>query len=398
MLAKTSDLRELARMVGYDPATFWRDANFRRADLSGQDLTGMDMLAATLPHARDTFAARGATEHHDNPAISAGTYLDQGLSALARAREEWPQAANHLTTALDAFRQAVDTYLTIPDPAGEAEARRALAETLLLHAYAKPKGAKDALRTAEYELRKATELLEALEDAEGVARCWDARGMALRVKSRMQDEVPALETLRQAQSCFETSAKHGASALLQVRKMSVSREIAMLAERSKSAERNILVSQFEQLERIRSPITGRILAHVAAAAQIEHSAHRLTLAQIADQLLVSRAREGIRDHLVSGTRTARILRWIEAQRCLTDLDTLIPTMGKVPDEYPAVEKLEAGRSEAMRRAQGLAGGGRYASARADLGALLLISRSLTGRSRATLRPKTFLALWKISHR
>jgi formylglycine-generating enzyme required for sulfatase activity len=42
MEAKTDDLRELARIAGYDPADFYRGTPMNGADLRGQDLTGME--------------------------------------------------------------------------------------------------------------------------------------------------------------------------------------------------------------------------------------------------------------------------------------------------------------------------------------------------------------------
>src|SRR5262245_48793315 len=40
--AETSDLRELARLAGGDPRTFYRGANLDGVDFSGQDVSGME--------------------------------------------------------------------------------------------------------------------------------------------------------------------------------------------------------------------------------------------------------------------------------------------------------------------------------------------------------------------
>ena len=47
LMADTEDLRELAKIAGYDYQTFYRGANFRGADLSHQDLEGVDLSRAT---------------------------------------------------------------------------------------------------------------------------------------------------------------------------------------------------------------------------------------------------------------------------------------------------------------------------------------------------------------
>ena len=44
--AETDDLTELARMVGAEPKTFYRGANFRCADLSSEDLSRFDLTGA----------------------------------------------------------------------------------------------------------------------------------------------------------------------------------------------------------------------------------------------------------------------------------------------------------------------------------------------------------------
>lgn len=43
-----ADLRELARIAGADPVTFYRGADLSKADLSGQDLRGLDFTHANL--------------------------------------------------------------------------------------------------------------------------------------------------------------------------------------------------------------------------------------------------------------------------------------------------------------------------------------------------------------
>ena len=88
----TSDLKELARIAGADYKTFYRGANFRSADLSGQDLHEFDLRGANL--------------------ASATLNTDLGSDNIARLREalaslsggnhasQWAKAQNNLGTAL----------------------------------------------------------------------------------------------------------------------------------------------------------------------------------------------------------------------------------------------------------------------------------------------------------
>lgn len=50
--AETSDLGELARMVGADPRVFYRGADFRDADLTDEDLNEFDLTGAQIRRAR----------------------------------------------------------------------------------------------------------------------------------------------------------------------------------------------------------------------------------------------------------------------------------------------------------------------------------------------------------
>lgn len=47
--ADTSDLRELARLAGGNPKTFYRGINVNEVDLSGQNIDGMDFSSLPLP-------------------------------------------------------------------------------------------------------------------------------------------------------------------------------------------------------------------------------------------------------------------------------------------------------------------------------------------------------------
>ena len=49
--AETADLTELARMVGADPKTFYRGADFRSADLSDEDISAFDVMGANVSQA-----------------------------------------------------------------------------------------------------------------------------------------------------------------------------------------------------------------------------------------------------------------------------------------------------------------------------------------------------------
>ncbi|WP_300061651.1 hypothetical protein [uncultured Roseobacter sp.] len=354
MLAETSDLRELARMVGHDPATFWRDANFRQADLSGQDLSGLDISAAMIlpPTAQAASEpARGGPDLAVNSKAVAQDHLVRGLKALDRVLADWPRYEAPLATALDAFRHAVDAHQSLSETAGEAEARYRLAEALLLHAYATPEQAKDAIDSAEYELRKATTILESLGDPDAAALCWDARGMALRFKSRSQEDVVAWESLKRVQSLIETLAEHKAPELVEVRTISVIRERIIRYRNAKSTDRAVLGIQLKQLERIWSPVTGPVPNNIKATALIEYSAHRLTLAEVARQPLGPKALEDIRDMLITAMRSASYLDWIDAQRCLTDLDALQQIPEAPPADADASPTLDAARTEALSRAQ-----------------------------------------------
>ncbi|WP_299678814.1 hypothetical protein [uncultured Roseobacter sp.] len=353
MLAETSDLRALARMVGHDPTTFWRDANFRQADLSGQDLSGLDISAAILPPTAQAASepAPGSPNLADNPKAVAHDHLVRGLKALDRVLADWPHYEAPLANALAAFRLAVDAHQSLSETAGEAEARYRLAEALLLRAYASADHVKDAIDTAEYELRHAKTLREASDDTDRLARYHDAQGMALRLKSRTQEDVAAIDTLTRAQTCFDAMTEHEASARSEIRKMGVFREIFLRGGTTNSADHAILSVHIKELERIWSPVTGPVPAAIAAAAQIEHSAHRLTLAQMTRQPLGTKAREDIRDTLITAMRSASYLDWIEAQRCLTDLDALQQAPDPPPADADASPTLDAARTEALSRAQ-----------------------------------------------
>ncbi len=353
MMAETSDLRELARIAGRDPATFWRDANFRRADLSGQDLRGLDVSAAKYRATKktDPDITTEPPDLPDDPWEWGNHFLTRGLEAMDQALLDWPHADEPLVLALDAFRRSVDAFVSLSDAAGAAGARKRLAEALLLRAHAAPEHAKDAIDTAEYELRKATLGLDPADTSAEAISFWDARGMALRTKSRNQAGDVAVESLKRAQAFFEKFPGQETSALTDIRKMALSREIFLRRARKNNADYATLSMHVTRLERICSPVTGPQPADITAAAQIEYSAHRLTVANVNRIPVGSKAREEIRDTLVTAMRSATYLDWIEAQRCLAELDGLAQAQEAPQPEAASAPTLDAARSEALRRAQ-----------------------------------------------
>jgi hypothetical protein len=48
LTAGTDDLRELASLAGADPTHFYKDANFRKADLRAQDINRISLGATRL--------------------------------------------------------------------------------------------------------------------------------------------------------------------------------------------------------------------------------------------------------------------------------------------------------------------------------------------------------------
>lgn len=51
LLSTTGDLRELAKIAGEDPATFYRCQDLSMCDLRGQDLRGMDLTGTNIENA-----------------------------------------------------------------------------------------------------------------------------------------------------------------------------------------------------------------------------------------------------------------------------------------------------------------------------------------------------------
>ncbi len=67
MEAETADLRDLARIAGYDPADFYRGTVMDGADLRGQDLTGMEFTRLDL----------SKVKYDSNTRLSSRLMLDQ---------------------------------------------------------------------------------------------------------------------------------------------------------------------------------------------------------------------------------------------------------------------------------------------------------------------------------
>lgn len=354
MLADTSDLRELARMVGHDPAIFWRDANFRQADLSDQDLSGLDIPAAILPSTANATSelARGGPDPAADPKAEADEHLMRGLKALDLILAEWPQSEAPIATAIAAFRRAVDVYRSISYATGEMEARRALSETLLLSAHITSDSKKDQVYKAEDDLRCLTsKLMKTPVNKELTAKCFDAHSQALLFKSRVQESTIALETLQRASTFCLTRSGYFEKSLLEIRKMGVLSESFARSDTNSDVDCQRLRENIKVLERIWSPVTGRVPKNVTAAAQIQHSAHRLTLARMTRKPLGSKAREDTRDHLITAMRSASHLDWIEAQRCLTELDATHSAASEMPAKDYGPDALEAARAVALQRAQ-----------------------------------------------
>jgi hypothetical protein len=136
LLAETSDLRALARLAGYDPATFWRDANIRNAGLSAQDLTGLDLSCARMPPGvarsgtMQDAAQVKAPDLAEDLKVWADAKLASGNRWLERAMDNWRQAEAHLDRAAAEMQDAVDGLVNAGAHRHMALTRKRLAEVL----------------------------------------------------------------------------------------------------------------------------------------------------------------------------------------------------------------------------------------------------------------------------
>ncbi len=355
MLAETSDLRELARMVGHDPAIFWRDANFRQADLSDQDLNGLDISAATLLSVPTLADTTSDIEHDDDPLAQAQSYLSRGKEAMNRAVGDWARAGMKLDFAVEVLTAAVEAFEAVQDIAGEAHVRRMLADALVLRHHAPPETQEEDLDAAASQLRAARMLFERLDDHEAVASCLDAHGMLQRFRSQMREDDTAIEALDDAVGLFNAAAKFRQSALTKVRLLGASREQMMLSGPHEKETISLLRDHILQLERIWSQVTGPVPADIAAAAKIENCMCRLGLAQITRRTLGTKAREEMRDLLATAMRASaengHYIDWVNGQLCLAALDALHREADVAPAQDDTSEALDVAEAEALTRAQ-----------------------------------------------
>ncbi len=343
MLADTSDLRKLARMVGHDPITFWRDANFRHADLSDQDLSGIDLSKAVLPHD----VAKGSVGQilfDADVKENVRMVLETAMRAMDDALADWPNSPKHINAAIKALRSVIKHSKEVKKSDLEAEARHIVAEAnVLLGEYA----------SADTEIRRARKLNEVLGQDAAVAECLDSRGMSLRLRAYRQDQATAVESLERANSVFQTAQKHNDVPRNQIRAFSIFRDaMSRLGETDKESVSD-LRTQVQTLERIWSPITSFVSADTHVAAKIAHSAHRIALAKFTRKELGASARETLRENLtdaIGSAATNRLyLDWMDGQHWLTELDKFD---GGSTSETPTEENrsLDAAQKKAVQRA------------------------------------------------
>lgn len=338
MMAGTSDLKELARMVGHDPAIFWRDANFRRADLSEQDLSGLDLSQATIAP-RFTMGSAGkplATED--------GGGLESALLAMDEALTDWAKAPKCLNSAIKALRSIIKQSKQTGDQAQEADARHLVAKAnLLLGEY----------DSAETEIRRARKLYEGLDQDNAVAQCLDTRGMSLRLRAYQQDETAALNSLGRAASVFETSKEHDEGPRNRIRTFGTSRDRTRLVGETRDESISELRKQIQTLELIWSPTTSFVLAEASVAAKIAYCGHRIVLAELTRNDLGVSARETLRTNLLDALRSAAgnrfFVDWMDGRYWLAELDKID---GGAHSDRPAEGdvSLDAAQHLAMQRA------------------------------------------------
>lgn len=338
MLAETSDLRKLARLVGHDPATFWRDANFRTADPSDQDLEGLDLSAATMPSqgikAPDDVLGQleedlAKANRRSEPKIWAEARSALGDYWLRRSIADWTQAEACLDHATDHFIQAVDGYVDAGADREMAQGRYHLAKALLLLSDAAPGRATDAIDSAEIELRVASSAFEGLRAVQSLAWVLDARGSVWRRRARRQRKNTAKGMLERARESYNAAQSHvaGSNKLkFELHEKGAVRESFVVNATPRVIRQLDQYGQLQELERYWSTVTGPSSLGVAALAKIEHSALRLAFVELTRKPLGTTAREEIRKNLTDAIRTTEsdelYLDWVEAQRCLAILNDM----------------------------------------------------------------------------
>ena len=338
MLAETSDLRELAELAGYDPATFWRDANFRKADLSGQDLTGIDVSQARLPPGvtlptlpTDTSDAPKA-DRLKEPAEWAAAMLASGNRWLEKAMDNWAEAETYLDHATVKMKDAVDAYVDAGTGIPMALARKRLAEALLLLSDAAPHRAKDAINTAEYELRVASSALEGTKPERHWQSVQDARGYLLRRRARRQKPTVAQETLRKAAD-FHRDAQNGPNFVLptcaKIHALATERERAALSTSSSRLAAELVEQKFRNAKSELDALSDYARPEITCAKNIEVCAMNILYADDVQRRSTVPDVGAIAEILEDASRVAREtdlpLEWAEAQRYLAMLANLAPS-------------------------------------------------------------------------
>jgi tetratricopeptide (TPR) repeat protein len=87
--AETADLTELARLVGADPKTFYRGADFRRADLSDEDISAFDTHGGDLSKASLGELNRAFLESADLADLLLILNIEE-LPGAPRVSANWP--------------------------------------------------------------------------------------------------------------------------------------------------------------------------------------------------------------------------------------------------------------------------------------------------------------------
>lgn len=335
MLAETSDLRELALIAGYDPSTFWHDANFRNADLSGQDLDDLDLTHARLQEQTPPLGAKHNTEtgpdRLKDPAAWAMDQLRSAMRFIERALDNWPASEGVLSQGVSHAKNAIEGYEDASDPMELVRARLLHAEALLLLSdVVRDHAVGDAIDSAEDSLRVADSALRGNVDDHLQHRVRDARGFVLRRRAKLETTNNAINTLEKAvdwhlsahiDSPFEI---HPLSQIADLHASGAQRDIVQLRAPPPPLEnwQRYLPPAKSSGSTGPSPYNHAL----EAVLRIDAAAQRMLQTYLTDVTPRLRETEDIRQSLQKARDIARqsksILDWAEAQRLLTQLSGL----------------------------------------------------------------------------
>ena len=101
LFAPTHDLRELARMAGANPRTFYRGANFRKSDLTDEALENFDLTGANLTSSKLTSSQKSYFEKRTNEAFNREFIVDNVLKHFSEPENSQKALGEkHADTAL----------------------------------------------------------------------------------------------------------------------------------------------------------------------------------------------------------------------------------------------------------------------------------------------------------